>query len=82
MRLDQLERRKYTAVIAMDSLEHNKNVEGPLRVLETAIVDSGVLDLSGPTENCSVAWADALPGSAATIIVRTSATSKDFSNAT
>lgn len=50
-RLDQLESKKYSAVFALDSLEHNNNVEEPLRLLQAAIADSGVLILSGPTEN-------------------------------
>ena len=51
MNLHHLEHKKYAAVFALDSLEHNKNVEEPLQRLESAIVDSGVFILSGPTEN-------------------------------
>lgn len=41
----------YSAIFALDSLEHNNNIPELLATFHEALADDGVLILSGPTEN-------------------------------
>jgi len=50
-KLDDLGEKRFAVVFALDSLEHNKESELLIARLETALIDAGVLILSGPTEN-------------------------------
>jgi 2-polyprenyl-3-methyl-5-hydroxy-6-metoxy-1,4-benzoquinol methylase len=43
--------KQFAAIFALDSLEHNHDVEPIVSRLEAGLGDSGVLILSGPTEN-------------------------------
>ncbi len=43
--------KQFASAFALDSLEHNENIEPLVARLETSLNDSGVLILSGPTEN-------------------------------
>lgn len=49
--LGNLSERTYSAIFALDSLEHNEDVEPILESLLAALGPGGVLILSGPTEN-------------------------------
>jgi 2-polyprenyl-3-methyl-5-hydroxy-6-metoxy-1,4-benzoquinol methylase len=49
--LDDLKSEQYTAIFALDSLEHNDDVGAILDRLCLALHPDGVLILSGPTEN-------------------------------
>ena len=49
--LHTLERERYAAIFALDSLEHNDNVGELLDLLIKGLRRDGVLILSGPTEN-------------------------------
>jgi 2-polyprenyl-3-methyl-5-hydroxy-6-metoxy-1,4-benzoquinol methylase len=49
--LSDLPKGAYSAVFALDSLEHNTEVATLVNCLEDALSPSGVLILSGPTEN-------------------------------
>lgn len=49
--LEEVEKGHYGAIFAMDSLEHNDNVEWLLIRLFSLLQPNGVLILTGPTEN-------------------------------
>jgi 2-polyprenyl-3-methyl-5-hydroxy-6-metoxy-1,4-benzoquinol methylase len=49
--LERLERGRYAAIFALDSLEHNEDVGAIVDLLLPALRSDGVLIISGPTEN-------------------------------
>ena len=60
--LADLPPRRYAAVFALDSLEHNPNVEPLCRCLLNRLSSVGVLIVSGPTENLLYRWGRRLSG--------------------
>jgi 2-polyprenyl-3-methyl-5-hydroxy-6-metoxy-1,4-benzoquinol methylase len=51
VKLEDLSKQRFSAVFALDSLEHNEHVEPILETLLATLAPGGVIILSGPTEN-------------------------------
>lgn len=49
--IDELASKRFAAIFALDSLEHNKRIESLIAKLQASLVEEGVMILSGPTEN-------------------------------
>lgn len=60
--LSHLPPRRYAAVFALDSLEHNLDFESLCRCLLNSLAPGGVLVVSGPTENALYRWGRRIAG--------------------
>ena len=60
--IDSLNRQRYAAVFALDSLEHIDHPEHTLDRLAEALGPDGVLVLAGPTENSTYRWGRRVAG--------------------